>query len=157
MTKEFIGKEIKEGALIVDETDYNRLRYRTALALPSHYAEKHREIQQHYRDIEKLGDEIKDYVRNDFRPNNMPTGMTCMKIEIEKDYVYAEWESDKVSIVRVTRNNPNPPAPPAPRCPYLDLANRGDFKQILSSGILSKEERRKCLGLPALTEETSNA
>jgi len=37
---------------------------------------------------------------------------------------------------------------PPPRDPYVDLAHRSDFKQILSSGILTKEEKRRCLGLP---------
>lgn len=154
MEKEFIGKEIKDGAFILDESQYNRLKYRSALALPLPYAEKHREIQKLLKEIEVLKNEIIEYVRKDFKAANMPTGMVCTTVDITKDSVYAEWENDRMSIVRVARQAaPTPPAPELVVCPYRELSRRDDFKQILSSGILTKEERRKCLGLPAATTQ----
>jgi len=40
----------------------------------------------------------------------------------------------------------------APKCPYQDIKHHHDFKSIMSSGVLTKAEKRKVLGLPVQTE-----
>lgn len=152
---EFLGKEIEAGSFIIDERDYCRTRYRSSLRLNEEFSGKYREWEAKIKEAEAIEREIKTHIQKDFTITNLPAGMVFLKAEVSKGGVYGEWESDKISVVRLTRNNPDvaPPQKKPDVCPYLQLASRHDFKQILSSGILTKEERRKCLGLPVLETE----
>ncbi len=52
-----------------------------------------------------------------------------------------------------TAPEPKKTPPEAKLDPYQTIAQRHDLKQILNSGVLTKEERRKVLGLPPLNQQ----
>lgn len=150
---------MEDGKFVIDETDYSRLRFRALLALPDEWRAKHKKLSDLLGEVEKLEKEIKKYVVEEFHPKSLPVGFSCEKVEIDKYSVNATWSATgAVSVERIIKNDPEKTAPEKKEPSiYEKLSLRHDFKQILSSGILSKSERRKCLGLPPLPDNEEDS
>jgi len=140
--------KMEDGKFVIDETNYNRFSYKNTLALPIEYEALFKEIKECEEKIKKNSDKIRKYVTDEFTPKGLPATFKCISVDIKSHGVVGEWQSDVMKVERIKRDKPIPQEPEKEKCIYQKLSQRYDFKQILNSGVLSKEEKRKCLGLP---------
>jgi hypothetical protein len=84
----------------------------------------------------------------------LPPSKDLTSLKIENGNLIATYKfNGNYYVERKTEAPKIEPKPPNPNQLYIDLSNRYDFKQILGSGILTKNEKRKCLGLPEIEEQ----
>lgn len=152
--------KMEDGRFVIDETNYNNLSYRNAIALSEEYRQLHDEIKKCEKTIQENTAKIKKHVMEEFTPKHLPATFKCVSVEIKNYDVVAEWQSEQMKCQRITRKDPEKqpepdkqPEPVKEKDVYQLLSERYDFKQILNSGVLTKEEKRKCLGLPELKDQ----
>jgi hypothetical protein len=118
--------------------------------------DEHRENVKEYlrlcSDAQVLKRKVGDYLKI-CKLGFLPPDRTMETFEINSQGVFATYKFNQNYYFEKPIAPKIEPTPENPNQKYIDLANRYDFKQILGSGILTKNEKRKCLGLPEIVEE----
>lgn len=145
-----------DGKIVIDETNYNSVVYKNDITLDDERRSLLKEISDMEGDIEKKKAAIEKYVREEFTPHKLPARFKVRSIDIKSKSVEVTWHAEgALKIERIKKDTSNDPFKEPEKKEddvYKALADRYDFKQILNSGVLTKDEKRKCLGLPALSE-----
>lgn len=130
------------------------VRFKMSHRLNAHEVLEYRRLREAVGEAGQQKRDFESKIVENIRPL-LPKGFNLEETNFYSDWVKCECRADELAMQAPTplpaAQKEDKPAPP--KCPYEELRRSNDLKSILNSGVLSKAEKRKVLGLPEEAKE----
>ncbi len=150
-----ITQDYAEGKILIDRTSGSQLKYVNTVKLDDNSLALFNGIIAARQKLKQDENELLDIVKKSFENRFAFAGMKISEVNINADGVYVTWVRSPydswgkgltVHVLEYKKSETDNASPD----PYKELANRHDLKMLLNSGVLTKAEKRKVLGLPEI-------